>query len=409
MELNLAKWIRISLINLLLVSIAGVILRYKILFSLPFINQKYLLHGHSHFAFAGWVSQTLMVLMINYLSTQNKLINLRPYKHILIINLITAYGMLITFPIQGYALFSILFSTLSVFVFYTFSIKFWKDLNNLHQKTILHYWFKAAIILGVISSIGTFGLAYMMANKIMHQNWYLAAVYFYLHFQYNGWFLFACIGLFYSLFPTEVLVNRKVNKGIFYLFSASVVPAYFLSVLWINLPLWMYIIVVIASILQLVALIKLIQFIKYNRAIYSTRIGRFILSLSTFALCIKLLLQLGSTVPSLSQLAFGFRPIVIAYLHLVLLGVITLFLIGYIFSNKNMALQKPILIGILVFAGGIFFNELILMLQGIASFSYNSIPYTNELLLCAALIMFTGILTMVLYFPKSQNNKIDKQ
>jgi hypothetical protein len=108
-------------------------------------------------------------------------------------------------------------------------------------------------------------------------------------------------------------------------------------------------------------------------------------------------------------LAFGFRPIVIAYLHLVLLGVITLFLIGYIFSNKNMALQKPLLIGILVFAGGIFFNELILMLQGIASFSYNSIPYTNELLLCAALIMFTGILTMVLYFPKSQNNKIDKQ
>lgn len=409
MELNLAKWIRISLINLLLVSIAGVILRYKILFSLPFINQKYLLHGHSHFAFAGWVSQTLMVLMINYLSTQNKLINLRPYKHILIINLITAYGMLITFPIQGYALFSILFSTLSVFVFYTFSIKFWKDLNNLQQKTILHYWFKAAIILGVISSIGTFGLAYMMANKIVHQNWYLAAVYFYLHFQYNGWFLFACIGLFYSLFPTEVLVNRKVNKDIFYLFSASVVPAYFLSVLWINLPLWMYIIVVIASILQLVALIKLIQFIKYNRAIYSTRIGRFILSLSAFALCIKLLLQLGSTVPSLSQLAFGFRPIVIAYLHLVLLGVITLFLIGYIFSNKNMALQKPILIGILVFAGGIFFNELILMLQGIASFSYNSIPYTNELLLCAALIMFTGILTMVLYFPKSQNNKIDKQ
>lgn len=409
MELNLAKWIRISLINLLLVSIAGVILRYKILFSLPFINQKYLLHGHSHFAFAGWVSQTLMVLMINYLSTQNKLINLRPYKHILIINLITAYGMLITFPIQGYAIFSILFSTLSVFVFYTFSIKFWKDLNNLQQKTILHYWFKAAIILGVISSIGTFGLAYMMANKIMHQNWYLAAVYFYLHFQYNGWFLFACIGLFYSLFPTEVLVNRKVNKDIFYLFSASVVPAYFLSVLWINLPLWMYIIVVIASILQLVALIKLIQFIKYNRAIYSTRIGRFILSLSTFALCIKLLLQLGSTVPSLSQLAFGFRPIVIAYLHLVLLGVITLFLIGYIFSNKNMALQKPLLIGILVFAGGIFFNELILMLQGIASFSYNSIPYTNELLLCAALIMFTGILTMVLYFPKSQNNKIDKQ
>ena len=50
-----SKWLRISLFNLMLVAFLGMILRYKILFSLPFLDQKHLLHAHSHFAFSGWV------------------------------------------------------------------------------------------------------------------------------------------------------------------------------------------------------------------------------------------------------------------------------------------------------------------------------------------------------------------
>ena len=54
---------------------------------------------------------------------------------------------------------------------------------------------------------------------------------------------------------------------------------------------------------------------------------KYILLFVGFALSAKFLLQLGSTIPALSQLGFGFRPIVIAYLHLVLLAVISLFLL----------------------------------------------------------------------------------
>ena len=53
------KWIRICLLNLFLVALLGVVLRYKIAFSLPFIDQRNLLHAHSHFAFAGWISQSI--------------------------------------------------------------------------------------------------------------------------------------------------------------------------------------------------------------------------------------------------------------------------------------------------------------------------------------------------------------
>lgn len=398
MKIPLNRYLKISIFNLLLVALVGVVMRYKILYSLPFVDQKHLLHGHSHFAFAGWITQTLMVLMVAYLSGETGKDEFAAYKKLLVANLFTAYGMLIAFPIQGYGLVSIVFSTLSVIVSYAFAIRFWKDLNKLPTQSVAHYWFKAGLLLGVLSSIGTFGLAFMMANKIIHQNWYLAAVYFYLHFQYNGWFFFTCMGLFHAILPSQIIAGKEFKK-VFWLFAFASVPAYFLSTLWMQLPMWIYILVVLASFSQLIAWSFFIRELFIQRQLVFKKLSReskWLLGLSAVALTIKLSLQLGSTIPSLSQLAFGFRSIVIAYLHLVLLGVITIFLLGYIFSLNTFSVKKTTVCGVIIFAAGIFLNELVLMLQGIASFSYTIIPYTNELLLCMALLMFSGILILLL-------------
>ena len=98
----LQRWIKICLFNLLIVATIGVLLRYKIAFSLPFIDQKHLLHGHSHFAFAGWITQALMVLLVAYLAKQQGENIFKKYRFILNANLFTAFGMLVTFPFQGY-------------------------------------------------------------------------------------------------------------------------------------------------------------------------------------------------------------------------------------------------------------------------------------------------------------------
>ena len=128
--------------------------------------------------------------------------------------------------------------------------------------------------------------------------------------------------------------------------------------------------------------------------------GKFLLTLSAVALTIKLLLQVGSTYPPLGQLAFGFRPIVIGYLHLVLLGVITIFLLGYIVNNRFIELSRRTLAGIIIFTSGIVINEVLLMIQGVSALNYESVPYTNELLLVAAIIMFSGLLLVVTGFSK---------
>ena len=119
-------------------------------------------------------------------------------------------------------------------------------------------------------------------------------------------------------------------------------------------------------------------------------VSRYILACSAVALSAKLLLQLGSTIPSLSDLAFGFRPIVIGYLHLVLLGVISMF------SEVQFRNNKTSITGIFIFTGAVIINEALLMIQGVAAISYYSIPFINEMLLATACLLFTGALLMAL-------------
>lgn len=394
MGFPLRRWLQISFLNLLIVSLLGVTLRYKIAFSFPYLDQKYLLHGHSHFAFAGWITQVLMVLLVQYLS-QYKAGNVyKDYHWFLTANCITAYGMLIFFPLQGYGLGSIIFSTLSIFVSYFFAIRYWKDLDNLPNKNTSHYWFKAALLFSVLSSIGAFSLAFMMATKTMHQTWYLAAVYFFLHFQYNGWFFFAGMGLFVSKIE-KIFSAGKQLKIIFWLFCLACIPAYFLSALWMPIPVVIYLLVIAAAVAQVIAWFFLVKLMFKNKTtiklVFNDK-GRWLLLLAGLALTVKLLLQLGSTHPALSQLAFGFRPIVIGYLHLVLLGVITIFILGYIISMDFIGRGKYFMPGIRIFIAGIIINEILLMLQGTLGLSYSIVPFINELLLIAALIMFSGIL-----------------
>ncbi len=409
MHFNSKFWLKFSLINLLIVALLGLLMRYKIGFEFPFLDQKHLQHSHSHFAFSGWISHTLMVLMIVFLEKRiNNIENrfLEKYNKVLIANLICAYGMLVFFIIQGYGLFSIIFSTASIVVACVYAYYFIKDLKLISDNDLSKIWFKAALFFNVISSIGTFVLAYMMVTKNIHQEEYLASIYYYLHFQYNGWFFFACMGLLFSFLQLKSEDN-PFFKNVFKLFFASCIPAYFLSTLWLNLPVFIYILTVIAAVVQVYTWFKfLIIIIKTKKELLENFpfFLRYILLFVGFAVSLKFILQLGSTIPAISQLAFGFRPIVIAYLHLVLLAIISLFLLFYIYANHLIHFNKQIKIGVIIFSIGVLINEIILAIQGIASFSYTVIPYANEMLFGAAIILVSGIGITSFYSIKKVKN-----
>lgn len=395
MPFQVKFWLKFSLINLLIVASLGVLMRYKIGFDFPYFSQKNIQNAHSHFAFAGWITHALYVLMINFIQTKLPLLNTKIYKRIIIANILCSYGMLISFFYQGYGTLSIILSTGTIIIACVFTFYYFKDLKKIDDSDSAKPWFKAALLFNIISSLGTFYLAYMMVSRNFNENWYLASIYFYLHFQYNGFFIFTCLGLFFSesntLFP-----QFKYDKLFFKLFYISFIPAYFLSVLWAKLPIWLYIVVAIAAFTQVVAWVKVLRAIKVAMTgeIRFDKFSKYLFLFVAIAFSIKLLLQLGSTIPAVSTLAFGFRPVVIAYLHLVLLAVISVFILTYMYTFKLISVNKLMRVALSVFVIGIFLNELVLAIQGIAGFSYIVVKHVNETLFGVSLLLLLGAILM---------------
>jgi hypothetical protein len=383
------KWCRLAFLNFFLVSAAGVLLRLKILYSIPWLNFKFLLHAHSHFAFAGWVSLFLMAALVGRLP----LVAAVRYEKLFLGYLVSAYGMLLSFPFQGYGPVSIFFSTISVLQSWWFAVKFWRDARQVFAPALSWLLIRWALFFLVISAAGTFSLAWLMANKVNHPDLYFGSIYFYLHFQYNGWFFFAILALLVQLLPEEA--QKKLTASLKAL-GLITIPTYFLSTLWMLLPSWLYWISVVAAIVQMALFLNIVRLL-YPAALLSihTRPVKLIWLLALLALVIKFGLQTLSVIPDLSAYAFGFRPVVIGYLHLVLLGFVSLFCIGWLMEHRVFPLPSAKLpFAVLLFIAGILLNELTLMAQGITAMFLVRIPRTNEMLLLAALFLFLSIVWM---------------
>lgn len=399
-------WLKFSVFNFLIVALLGVTMRYKILYSMPFLDQKHLQEAHSHFAFYGWITNVIYVLILNYMHKINAQIDLKKYEKLIVVNLIASFTMLGAFLYGGYFWASIAGSTVALLCSFVFFFFFLRDAKKIQDSSKL--WFLAGLFFAVISSVGVFNLGYMMMSKTATQDLYLASEYYYLHFQYNGFFIFSCIGfLLFSMKQAGSGISEKQNKLIFWLLFVGCVIGYGLSVLWMKMPVSIFVAIVVATIMQTIGAVLLFVFIKKNWSnlvLKWSPMHRFVLLYAGFAFAVKIALQLGSTIPALNQFAFGFRNVVIAYLHLVLLMCIATFLVNQILATHYFSITNKLLMGFKLLLLGIFLNELILGLMGVFSIKYISIPFANEMLLGVSVLMFASIFWIFLHlksFKKS--------
>ena len=399
-------WLKFSVFNFLIVALLGVTMRYKILYSMPFLDQKHLQEAHSHFAFYGWITNVIYVLILNYMHKINAQIDLKKYEKLIVVNLIASFTMLGAFLYGGYFWASIAGSTVALLCSFVFFFFFVRDAKKIQDSS--KFWFLAGLFFAVISSVGVFNLGYMMMSKTATQDLYLASEYYYLHFQYNGFFIFSCIGfLLFSMKQAGSGISEKQNKLIFWLLFIGCVIGYGLSVLWMKMPVSIFAVIVVATIMQTIGAVLLFVFIKKNwtnLVLKWSPMHRFVLLYAGFAFAVKIALQLGSTIPALNQFAFGFRNVVIAYLHLVLLMCIATFLVNQILATHYFTITNKLLMGFKLLLLGIFLNELVLGLMGVFSIKYISIPFANEMLLGVSVLMFASIFWIFLHlksFKKS--------
>ena len=393
-------WIRVTLVNLAIVALLGLTLRSKMLFSIPFLDFKHVLHAHSHFAFGGWVTLALLVVMVFKLLPSD--LHKKPiYQWTLAGILINSYGMLFGFIWQGYGFVSILFSTLFILVTYVFSVVFIKDLFKTALRKEVKILAASAVAYMAISSIGPFTLAYLLATQSQNIYLYKDAIYTYLHLQYSGFFTLAI----FALMIHALAINGKYVRWFANLVNVSVLPTMFISYLWHYPGILVQSIAVIGSVLTAASLLCFLAMLKEQQSSFTNLkpITKLIAGFSMIAFAFKLFFQAITIFPSLGPLVFSNRPIIIGFLHLVLLGFVTMFLLGY-FLEKELLPYKKGTAAVWVFSIGILVNELVLFAQGLGFIMMISSYLINWLLLGAALCLFSGAALLMyssIRFPPS--------
>lgn len=377
-------WRYIILLNLILVALVGVLMRYKIIAPLPGIEHHNLMHGHSHFAFGAWVSLSLFYLIIEQFRL--KISHINRWFTWYYVALILSFISFLFFGYNTLSLLSIghIFIPLSIIVFSIF-----KSAGPVAQLPKIAL--RAGLIYLIVSQLGLLFLSYRMANPFGGQTTYLSALYFYLHFSYNGWFFFGILSLALGYIKT----NKQLVNAVLILALAAT-PAYSLSLLWLKIDYWYRLIAGAAAFSQLLAFAYIIKSIWKQMAEKVTlRITQLLWILALVAVSIKFLLQACSVFPIFETIAFAHRAIIIGYIHLVLLGFVTLFLIGNFMLNGYWEITaRTTRIGLILVIAGIILNECILFLQGLFALTRSGFTGTNSYLFWIALTILVGLITL---------------
>lgn len=322
------RLLKFPLLFFFIASVIGVVLRWHLHHPISGFEYSYWLHAHSHLMFLGWVFNALSVAFIHYFipaDVQSK------FNWLLIVLNILVAAMLISFPLQGYGFYSIListFHTIGVVIYYVLFLRYSKiDYDHIALKFV-----KASLLFFLLSAIGPFALGALVANGLGNTPWYSLAVYYYLHFQYNGVFTFGVLALVFKLFESHGLKFNKRSASIFYkLLFVACFPAYALSALWATTEPFVVALGFLAALLQLVAvgffMHALPRFKKIQKQF--TRTTKLLLVAALLSFLLKIILQKLSAFPAINMLAYEIRWYVIGYLHLVLLGVISFALLAW--------------------------------------------------------------------------------
>ncbi|TXK32808.1 hypothetical protein FVR03_19525 [Pontibacter qinzhouensis] len=391
---------RIALGYFVLVGALGLLLRWQVVGPIEGLNYKNFLHAHSHVALLGWLYCALFAALL-YVFPPASEAKSKSFKRQFLITQVAVNGMLFSFPVQGYALFSIIFSTLHILLSYWFAWSFWR-----HVKEDQYLWQKHGISLNfiglsllfmVLSSIGPWAMGPIMATGGAGGKLYYSAIYFYLHFQYNGWFAFAVLGLFFWLLDHKGIGYQKVlAMRVLWLLGVACVPAVILSFLWIKPAAVWYWVSGAGAVLQVVALVYFLKLLWQIRAELMQRFANWVQGLfgmALFCLSVKLMMQLVSAFPAMADLAYQIRYFIIGYLHLSLLGFASMFLVGFFLEQKLYQLKWLAKLGLGFLVLFFVVTEALLFLQGtLLWLQLPTLPDFNLIMFVTSIGMPLGLL-----------------
>ncbi len=401
------RWRNRALYFLLFAALAGTILRYHQLRPFTLINYKYLLHAHSHVAMLGWLFLAYAVVIVRRFFSEH----IRVYNRLLGWVLVAVVGMAVSFPWQGYGAVSITFSTLFLLVSYRFAWQVYRHLRRNNDNSLSAGWLRWALAMLVLSSAGPWALGPIIALGGSHGVAYNLAIFFYLHFLYNGFFVPA----------TFALVQRQVEKvgedydqykaRLFYRLTVwAIVPAYALSTLWAQPPWWVYVLAGLAALAQAAGLYYGRQLLRLYAQSSTSRLIMLMTGLVWLAYLLKVVLQIPAAWPAVADFVYQTRVFTaIGYIHLVMLGVLTLFALVALAEESRLQPDGFFKTGFGLFLTGFVVTELLFFVQGMLAGLYNwFMPAYRLWVLGGSWAMFLGLSLIAIAFFKKRKISVSE-
>ena len=399
------KWFKVALFNFLIAATFGALLRFAFVEELEWMQFRNWMHGHSHVAMLGWVYMGLYILIVReFLGA--RAFELSFFNWNLGLTQISVLGMLVTFPIFGYAGISIAFSSLHIVLSYFFVVKIWrKEGRTVTPPDQGMAWSRIFLRLALFFLVLSTFAIWLMVPTILSGNagsaFYYGLVQCYLHFQFNGWFIFAILALLFKFIESK---NIHLPDGLMRWFTILLVLSCFLTftlaITWSTPLPWLFAANSIGVLIQLAALVYFILIIRPLWPDISSSMTmwvRTLLVIAFLSFCLKIFIQTAVVLPALATIAYTIRNYVIGFIHLMLLGMVSTFILGmagqFRISNLNSGMSR---VGLILILTGIILSEAVLFLQGTMFWAaMGFIPGYYLLLFIVSVLIPTGVLLIL--------------
>jgi len=366
----------------------GAVLRLQGVWSVPGMNYGHLLHTHSHVAFLGWVLNAYFALALVYFTPASER---RTFLRIFFVLQVAMIGMMVSYPFQGYGPVSISFSTLHTISSVLFAWRLWRH-NEAAPAARGHL--QVALVFLIASGAGPLVLGPLAAAGMRDTPAYSLAIYFYLHAQYNGWFLFFLQAvLLQSLARHGLRTDEPAARRALLWLATGTVLTYAQSTLWLGPPAWVRTVAGVGGVVQLVGCYHLLRAVREAGVLFAGS-ARWLAALTLGAFLLKHALQAASAWPGLDAWV-NQRLTVIAFLHLVFLGVVTPAILAAALRLGWLRDGLTTRIGLIVLIGTALLTEGLLISGPLLGY------YSASLLFGAALGMTFGAVVLLISFVAS--------
>ncbi len=384
----------VALIFWWVIATYGLLVRGHLAWPIDGFRYEYWLHAHSHAAFLGWLHAGFMLLLTYALMPER--LGRKSFRRLFVFSQAMVAGMLISFPLQGYKGFSIAFLSLFLLGTYVWAFWFGKIPRETRRRFPLTFRLgRSAVWMMLLSGIAPWTLGPVMVMLGKKSIWYNLDIYFYLHFQYNGWFFLSLLALVAYLFEAKGMrFTGKFILRINRLLLCGVLIGYLTNTLWTKPPLWVNFLAMLSVFCEASGLWLLFRKLYGGlKTLHFNSFQKQLFHIILFGLALKVIFQFTASCPYFAELAYRIRDLLIGYLHWVFLGIYSVFLLWWA-GLQNIARLRPLFFRI--FFAGFVWMDVLIFARGFLIWWKITIPQAMPAwIFWATALMFTGISLIV--------------